>query len=65
MSYTHGGSLSATGRVAVLRVPETLSTSCDQAIFVDKPADASPFSDAILGEIDRLGQRYVSGSEPG
>jgi predicted ATPase len=48
-----------------LRVPETLSTSCDQAIFVDKPADASPFSDAILGEIDRLGQRYVSGSEPG
>jgi hypothetical protein len=39
----------------VLWVPETSSTSCDQAIFVDQPADASKFSDAVLVEIDRLG----------
>jgi hypothetical protein len=39
-----------------LCVPRTSSTSCDQAIFVDQAADASLSSDAVLGEIDRLGQ---------
>jgi len=39
-------------------VPKTSSTSCDQAIFVDQPADASLFSDAVLAGIDRLGQRF-------
>jgi len=36
-------------------VPRTLSTSCDQAIFVDQATDASLSSDAVLGEIDWLG----------
>ena len=38
-----------------LCVPKTSSTSCDQAIFVDQATDASPFTDAVLAEIDRLG----------
>ena len=38
-----------------LCVPKTSSKSCDQAIFVDHDAGASLFSDAVLGEIDRLG----------
>ncbi len=37
-------------------VPRTSSTSCDQAIFVDQATDASLSSDAVLIEIDRLGQ---------
>jgi hypothetical protein len=41
--------------VGDLCVPRTLSTSCDQAIFVDQTTDASLSSDAVLGEIDRLG----------
>jgi hypothetical protein len=39
-------------------VPKTSSTSCDQAIFVDRATDASVSSDAVLAEIDRLGQRF-------
>jgi hypothetical protein len=34
--------------------PKTSSASCDQPIFVDQPADASLFSDAVLVEIDRV-----------
>ena len=40
-----------------LCVPKTSSKSCDQAIFVDQASDASVFSDAVLVEIDRFGQR--------
>jgi transposase len=36
-------------------VPITSSTSCDQAIFVERAADGSVSSDAVLVEIDRLG----------
>jgi hypothetical protein len=36
-------------------VPNTLSTSCDQAIFVDQATNVSLFPDAVLSEIDRLG----------
>jgi hypothetical protein len=39
-------------------VPRTSSTSCDQAIFVDQPTDAPLSSDAVLTEIDRLGERF-------
>ena len=38
-----------------LCVPETSSTSCDQAIFVDQATNMSPFSDAVVIEIDRFG----------
>jgi hypothetical protein len=38
----------------VVCVPKTSSTSCDQAIFVDQPTDASLSSDAALTGIDRL-----------
>jgi hypothetical protein len=40
-----------------LCVPKTSSTSCDQVIFVDQTSDASLSSDAVLTEIDRLGER--------
>ena len=33
----------------------TSSTSCDQAIFVDRAADGSVSPDVVLVEIDRLG----------
>jgi hypothetical protein len=36
-------------------VPKTWSTSCDQAVFVDQATDMSPFSDAVLVEVDRFG----------
>ena len=39
-------------------VPNTLSTSCDQAIFVDQATDASVSSAAVLVEDGRLGQRF-------
>jgi len=38
-------------------VPITPSTSCDQAIFVDRAGDAGLSSDAVLLKIDRFGQR--------
>src|ERR1019366_3677829 len=38
-------------------VPITSSTSCDQVIFVDQATDVSVFSDAVLVEVDRFGQR--------
>ena len=38
-----------------LWVPETSSTSCDQVIFVDRAADASLSSGAVLLKIDRFG----------
>jgi preprotein translocase subunit SecD len=38
-----------------LWVPETSSTSCDQAIFVDQASDASLSSDAVLLKIGRFG----------
>jgi hypothetical protein len=43
-----------THREGALYVPKTSSTSCDQAIFVDQATDTSPFTDAVLAEIDRL-----------
>jgi hypothetical protein len=43
------------GAAVHLCVPKTSSTSCDQAIFVDQPTDASLSSDAALTGIDRLG----------
>src|ERR1017187_10682624 len=42
---------------AAVCVPKTSSTSCDQAIFADQGTDARLSSDAVLTEIDRLGQR--------
>ena len=45
-------------RVLCLWVPITSSTSCDRAIFVDRAADGSVSPDAVLVEIDRLGQRF-------
>jgi hypothetical protein len=41
-----------------LCVPITSSTSCHQAIFVDQATDLSLSSDAVLAEVDRLGQRF-------
>ena len=38
-----------------LSVPKTLSTSCDEVVFVDQTTDASLSSDPVLTEIDRLG----------
>ena len=43
-------------------MPKTSSTSCDQAIFVDQTTDACAFSYAALVEVDRLRQRFHSGS---
>jgi len=37
-----------------LCVPKTSSTSCDQAVFVDRATDMSPSPDAVLVEVDRL-----------
>jgi hypothetical protein len=42
----------------ILCVPNTLSTSCDYAIFVDQATDASVSSDAIMVEVGRFGQRF-------
>src|ERR1039457_5119291 len=41
-----------------LCVPKTLSTSCDQAIFVDQATDASLPSDAVVLKVDRFGSRF-------
>jgi hypothetical protein len=38
-----------------LCVPRTLSTSCDQAVFVDHATDASVSPDVVSLEVDRLG----------
>ena len=38
-----------------LCVPKTLSTSCDQAVFVDQATDASLPSDAVVLKVDRFG----------
>ena len=38
-----------------LCVPKTLSTSCDQAIFVDQATDTSLPSDAVVLKVDRFG----------
>jgi len=38
-----------------LCVPKTSSTSCDQAVFVDRATDMSPSPDAVLVEVDRFG----------
>ena len=40
---------------ANLCVPRTLSTSCDQAIFVDHASDPSVFPDVVSLKIDRFG----------
>ena len=45
----------AHGRRSRLSVPKTLSTSCDEVVFVDQTTDASLSSDPVLTEIDRLG----------
>lgn len=47
--------LHGSGRLASLCVPETSSTSRDQAIFADQATDAGLFADVVLIEIDRLG----------
>jgi len=36
-------------------VPRTLSTSCDQAVFVDHATDASVSPDVVSLKIDRFG----------
>ena len=41
-----------------LWVPKTSSTSCDQAVFVDRADDAGLSPDAVLVKIDRFGQRF-------
>jgi hypothetical protein len=41
--------------VQMLCVPITSSTSCHQAIFVDRAADLTLSSDAVQVEVDRLG----------
>jgi hypothetical protein len=38
-----------------LWVPKTPSTSCDQAIFVDRAADERPSADAVLPYFDLFG----------
>jgi hypothetical protein len=38
-----------------LCVPKTLSTLCDQAVFVDEAAGVSLSPDAVPVEIDRFG----------
>jgi hypothetical protein len=38
----------------ILCVPMTLSTSCDQVIFVDQATDVCLFPDAVQVEIDRF-----------
>ena len=43
------------GRLVYLCVPETSSTSCDQAVFVDQATGMSPSPDAVLVEVDRFG----------
>jgi hypothetical protein len=40
---------------ATLCVPKTSSTSCDQAVFIDRATGAGLPSDAVPAEIDRLG----------
>ena len=45
------------GQVRAVRA-ENLSTSCDQAIFVDQATDATLFPDAVLVEAGRFGQRF-------
>jgi hypothetical protein len=39
-------------------MPKISSTPCDQVIFADQTADTSPLSDAVLVEINWLGQRF-------
>jgi hypothetical protein len=48
------GRIDAT-RPAILCVPRTSSTSCDQAIFIDHATGASLSMYAALLQIDRLG----------
>jgi riboflavin biosynthesis pyrimidine reductase len=38
-----------------LCVPKTLSTSCDQAVFIDQATDASLPSDAVVLKVDQFG----------
>ena len=49
--------LSRHPRLSKIRLwgPGTLSTSCDQAVFVDHAADASVSADVISLTIDRFG----------
>ena len=44
--------------ISCLCVPKTSSTSCGQAIFVDRATGASAFSGAVPLMIDRFGQRF-------
>ena len=41
--------------MGLLSVPKTLSTSCDQAVFVDQTTDASLSCYAVLLKVDRFG----------
>lgn len=47
--------LAAETREAVLCVPKSSSTSCDQAVFVDQATDASLRSDAVVLKVGRFG----------
>ena len=47
--------LAAETREAVLCVPKSSSTSCDQAVFVDQATDASLPSDAVVLKVGRFG----------
>ena len=41
--------------VVALCVPESSSTSCDQAVLVDQATDASLRSDAVVLKVGRFG----------
>jgi len=47
--------LAMVGLALWLCVPRTLSTSCDQPVFVDHAADASVSPDVVLLKVDRFG----------
>jgi hypothetical protein len=54
IAYTPPGTAGAYAERG-LWVPRTLSTSCDQAVFVDHATDASVPSDTVLLKINRFG----------
>ena len=49
---------STSGCLVSLCVPKISPTLCDQVIFVDQTTDTSLFSDAVLVEINWLGQGF-------
>jgi hypothetical protein len=53
-----GGGVAVAVGLAPVWVPRTSSTSRDQAVFVDRAADESLSSDAVVLKIGRFGQRF-------